>query len=128
MLDAAAAVGMALLLLSGMAWQAALIPIAFVAVPWLRSKLAAQQTKPATVQDGAEQDDVVIFIPSDQKGAKRYGKSTVEPLTASSGAAAGTSHNALRSSIVGGLAVWVASKSVQRAAKKATLKAEKAAR
>lgn len=126
--DAAAAAGMSLLLLSGMTWQAALIPIAFVAVPWLRSKLAAQQTKPNTVQDGAEQDDVVIFIPSDQNGANRYGKNAVEPLTANSGAAAGTSHNALRSSIVGGLAVWVASKSVQRAAKKATLKAEKAAR
>ncbi|MFN8464855.1 MAG: hypothetical protein U0X20_04855 [Caldilineaceae bacterium] len=130
-LDAAAAAGMALLLLVGMSWQAALIPIAFVAVPWLRSKLAAQQAKPATMQGEAE-DDVVIFIPSAQNEGKvtgkKYGKNAVEPLAASSATTAGTSHNALRSSIVGGLAVWVASKSVQRAARKATLKAEKAAR
>ena len=132
-LDAAAAGGMALLLLIGMSWPAALIPIAFVAVPWLRSKLAAQQAKPAAVQDGAEQDDVVIFIPSAQNDGKtigkKYGKNVVEPLVASSGTTAGIPHNALRSSIVGGLAVWVASKSVQRAANKVALKArEKSAR
>lgn len=105
-LDVAAAAGMAMLLLTGMTWQAALIPLAFMAVPWLRSKIAAQQAKPAAVQEEADQDDVVIFMPSGQNEG-----------------AAGTSHNALRSSIVGGLAVWVASKSVERAARKSTLKA-----
>jgi hypothetical protein len=122
-LDAAAAGGMAILLLLGMSLAAALIPIAFVAVPWLRSKLAAQQAQGAPVQDDAEQDDVVIFIPSARNdgnlAGKKYGKNAVEPFATSSGAAAGTPHNALRSSIIGGLAVWVASKSVQRAAKKA---------
>ena len=127
-LDVVAAGGMALLLLTGIAWLAALIPIAFVAVPWLRSQFAAQQPKQAVVQAGAEDDDVVVVLPNAQHAAKRYGKNAVEPLAASSEAAGGTTHNALRSSIIGGLAVWVASKSVQRAAKKATLKAEKAAR
>jgi hypothetical protein len=98
----------------------------------LRSKLAAQGAKPAGVQAEAEQDDVVIFMPSAQNEGKvtgkKYSRNAVESLAASSGSAAGTSHNALRSSIIGGLAVWVASKSVDRAAKKATLKAEKAAR
>ena len=93
-----------------------------------RSKLAAQQAKPAD----AESDDVVIFMPSaqneGQNTTKAYGKNGVEPLVTSSAAAAGTTHNALRSSIIGGLAVWVAGKSVERAAKKATMKAEKAAR
>jgi hypothetical protein len=130
-LDAASAAGMALLLLFGMTWQAALIPIAFVAVPWLRSKLAAQQAKPATVQDEIEQDDVVVFIPAAQNAGKitgkKYGKSPVEPLVASSGTTAGIPHNALRSSIIGGLAVWVASKSLQRAANKATPKVKKKA-
>ena len=58
-------------------WQAALIPIAFVAVPWLRSKLAAQQAQPATVQDEAEHDDVVIFIPVPERrkvAGKKYGE------------------------------------------------------
>jgi hypothetical protein len=120
-LDVGAAAGMGLLLLLGMLLPAALIPIAFVAVPWLRGKLAAQQAQGAAVQDDAEQDDVVIFIPSAQNDGKitgkKYGKNAVEPFVTSTGA--GTPHNALRSSIVGGLAVWVASKSVQRAAKKA---------
>ena len=132
-LDVVAAGSMALLLLIGMTWQAALIPIAFLAVPWLRGKLAAQQAKPAAVQDEAEQDDVVIFIPSARNDAKiagkKHGKNSVEPVAARGGAAAGTTHNALRSSIIGGLAVWVAGKSVQRAANKAALQAsEKAAR
>jgi hypothetical protein len=126
-LDAAAAAGMALLLLFGMTWQAALIPIAFVAVPWLRSKVAGQQAKPATVQDEAAQDDVVIFIPSAKNEDKITGKKdrqkAVKPPATGSGAATGTLQNALRSSIIGGLAVWVASKSVQRAAKKAAQKA-----
>ena len=124
-LDAVAAGAMALLLLSGMAWLAALIPIAFVAVPWLRSQLAAQEPKQVAVQADAD-DDVVVVLPNTQP-AKRHGKNAVEPLAASSEAAGSTSHNALRSSIIGGLAVWVAGKSVQRAAKKATLQAGKAA-
>ena len=132
-LDVAAAAGMGLLLLLGMPLPAALVPIAFVAVPWLRSKLAAQQAQGAAVQDDAEPDDVVIFIPSAQNDGKitgkKYGKNAVEPLATNSGAAAGTPHNALRSSIIGGLAVWVASKSVQRAAKKAaSMPANKAAK
>lgn len=127
-LDVVAAGGMALLLLTGIAWLAALIPIAFVAVPWLRSQFAAQQPKQAAVQAGTEEDDVIVVLPNSQHAASRYGKNTVEPLAASSEAGGSATHNALRSSIIGGLAVWVASKSVQRAAKKATLKAEKAAR
>ena len=111
-LDAAAAAGMALLLLIGMAGAAALIPIAFVAAPWLRSKLAAPQARRNAVHAAAEHDDVVIFIPGEQREAP-----------------AAPSHNALRSSIIGGLAVWVASKSVQRSAQKTLKKAaEKAAR
>ena len=88
-LDAVAARGMALLLLSGMAWLAALIPIAFVAVPWLRSQLAAQQPKQVAVQADAEDDDVVVVLPNTQP-AKRHGKNAVEPLAASSEAAGST--------------------------------------
>ena len=55
-LDALAAVAMALLVLNGMIWQATLIPVAFLGIPWLRRTMTPQPER------SGEQDDMVIFL------------------------------------------------------------------
>ncbi len=108
-LDALAAVAMGMLVLSGLLWQAALIPAAFVGIAWLRSRVPAQPGKQA------EQDELVIALPA--KKARTAPSGVVAPAGAAT-AAAGAS-NPLSSSILGGLAMWVASRSLLRTPKKA---------
>jgi hypothetical protein len=108
-LDALAAAAMGMLVLSGLLWQAALIPAAFVGIAWLRSRVPAQPGKQA------EQDELVIALPA--KKVRTAPAGVVAPAGAAT-AATGAS-NPLSSSILGGLAMWVASRSLLRSPKKA---------
>ena len=94
---------MGMLVLSGLLWQAALIPAAFVGITWLRSRVPAQPGKQA------EQDELVIALP-----AKKARTAPAGAATAATGAT-----SPLSSSILGGLAMWVASRSLLRSPKKA---------